>query len=96
MKTFKQFMEQTVPVLPRAHSGDIHRSRNNRRFFGLGRKNKVSDFDNLRYGGDGSEGNAAGNTNKKAPEYNAQQMQYPTRGPREIRFRDPKGPTGFM
>tara|TARA_B100000902_G_scaffold360393_1_gene377031 strand:+ start:234 stop:524 length:291 start_codon:yes stop_codon:yes gene_type:complete len=96
MKTFKQFMEQTVPVLPRAHSGDIHRSRNNRRFFGLGRKNKVSDFDNLRYGGDGSEGNAAGNTNKKAPEYNAQQMQYPTRGPRELRFRHPNAPTGVM
>ena len=96
MKTFKQFMEQTVPILPRAHSGDIHRSRNNRRFFGLGRKNKVSDFDNLRYGGDGSEGNAAGNTNKKAPEYNAQQMQYPTRGPRELRFRHPNAPTGVM
>ena len=94
MKTFKQFMEQTVPILPRAHSGDIHRSRNNRRFFGLGRKNKVSDFDHLRY--DGGDGSAARKTNEKAPKYNAQQMQYPTMGPREIRFRDPKGPTGFM
>ena len=96
MKTFKQFMEQSVPILPRAHSGDIHRSRNDRRFFGLGRKNKVSDFNHLRYGGDGSEGDAARKTNEKAPEYNAPQMQYPTMGPREIRFRDPKGPTGFM
>ncbi len=95
MKTFKQFMEQTVPILPRARSGDIHRSRNNRRFFGLGRKNKVSDFNHLRYGGEGNS-KPSMNTNQRAPEYNAQQMQSPTRGPREIRFRDPKDPTGFM
>tara|TARA_B100000902_G_scaffold397474_1_gene461371 strand:+ start:718 stop:987 length:270 start_codon:yes stop_codon:yes gene_type:complete len=89
-------MEQSVPVLPRPHSGDIPRSRNNRRFFGFGRKNKVSDFNHLRYGGDGSEGDAARNTTKNAPEFNAQQMQYPTRGPREIRFRHPNAPTGVM
>ena len=89
-------MEQAVPVLPKARSGDIHRSRNNRRFFGLGRKNKVSDFNHLRYGGDGSEGDAARNTNKKAPEYNAPAMQYPTRGPRELRLRKPNEPTGVM
>jgi len=49
MKTFKEFMEQTVPpksdidIVP--GSGDL-----DRRSFGIGRKKRVSDFNKLRYG----------------------------------------------
>jgi len=96
MKTFKQFMEQTVPpksdidIVPR--SGDIDRGRY---AFGLGRKKNTMDFHLPRFRARNKAGKPAENTNQRAPEYNYHQIQN-TRGPREIRFRDPKDPTGFM
>lgn len=89
MKTFKAFMEQAAPqgfpqgsninIVP--GSGDIHRSRNNRRAFGFGRPNKVSDFNHLRYGQDEFNPRPARETQKRAPAFNPPSTK-PTKPPR--------------
>ena len=94
MKTFKEFMEQTVPVLPRSGSGDIHRSRNNRRAFGLGRKNKVSDFNHLRYRADEFSTKPANNTLKAAPAFNAPSNTM--RKSKRFEIQDPQKPSHVM
>ncbi len=102
MKTFKAFMEQAAPqgfpqgsninIVP--GSGDIHRSRNNRRAFGFGRPNKVSDFNDKRYGQDKFNPGPARETQKRAPAFNAPS---PTmRRPRRFEIKDPTKPSDLM
>jgi hypothetical protein len=102
MKTFKEFMEQAAPqgfpqgsninIVP--GSGDIHRSRNGRRAFGFGRKNKVSDFNHLRYRADMFNSGPAKETLKKAPAFNAPSTTM--RRPRRFETPDPKRPSHLM
>lgn len=98
MKTFKEFMEQTVPPKSNINivpgSGDIQRSRNNRRAFGFGRPNKVSDFNDKRYRQDEFNPGPARETQKRAPAFNAPS---PTmRRPRRFEIKDPKKPSHLM
>lgn len=98
MKTFKEFMEQTVPPKSNINivpgSGDIHRSRNGRRALGFGRKNKVSDFNDKRYRANEFNSGPARETLKKAPAFNAPSTTM--RRPRRFETPDPKRPSHLM
>jgi len=95
MKTFKQFIEQTVPkgfpqgvninIVP--GSGDIDRGR---RAFGLGRRNTTLDFHRERDRAREKAGIPAQNTNRGAPRFN-----YPSVTPSTQKItplRNPKAP----
>ena len=82
MKTFKEFMSEEPTNI------------RGRRALGLGRQNKVSDFNHLRYGADQFNPGPAKETQKRAPKF------YPPsstmRRPRRFETPNPKRPSHLM